>query len=51
MKEEKNIIKKEGFYITYQVPIFLSYVLSILSGGYLIVELVIALIKHIMKGE
>lgn len=50
-KYMKNIIKKEGFYITYQVPIFLSYVLSILSGGYLIVELVIALIKHIMKGE
>lgn len=50
-KYMKNIIKKEGFYLTYQVPIFLSYVLSIISSGYLIVELVIALIKHIMKGE
>lgn len=50
-KYMKNIIKKDGFYLTYQVPIILSYVLSILSGGYLIVELIIALIKHIMKGE
>lgn len=47
----KNIIKKDGFYMTYQVPIILSYMLSVLSGGYVIVELVILLIKHIMKGE
>lgn len=50
-KYMKNIVKKEGFLFTYHLPVFFSYVLSIISGGYLIVELVICLINFIAKGE
>lgn len=50
-KYMRNIVKKEGFLFTYHLPIFLSYVVIIISGGYLIVELIIYIINYIAKGE